>query len=233
MRNQIAGTCIWIPCTFQKGAIMVTSKKSRDVLQLGLAVVLSAMGSSQPVGQELTTRWIDKHHNGHYKDDLVVQELTTRCWQPGIDINILDHDGECALHSASFNDNHEAMKLLLAQNDLTTINHRNWWVESWSNIRDEITPDMMGRTPIMQAVARNAVKCFHLLLTDPRVDLDVRDDYQRSPEEVNRLVFWLIANWKRTRPLSYSDSLSLFFINSYHMGQFSSLGSLQNSERQR
>ena len=84
----------------------------------------------------------------------MVEELLR---QPGIDINILDNDGECALHSASFNDNHEAMKLLLAQNDLTTINHRNWWVESWSNVRDEITPDMMGRTPIMRAVTRNAV----------------------------------------------------------------------------
>ena len=123
----------------------------------------------------------------------MVEELLR---QPGIDINILDRDGECALHSASFNDNNEAMKLLLARNDLTSINQRNWWEASWSNIRDEITPDMMGRTPIMQAVARNAVKCFHLLLTDPRVDLDVRDDYQRSPEEVNRLVLWLMANFK-------------------------------------
>ena len=40
VRNQIPGTCIWIPCTFQKSAIMVTSKKSRDVLRLELAVVL-------------------------------------------------------------------------------------------------------------------------------------------------------------------------------------------------
>ena len=121
----------------------------------------------------------------------MVEELLR---QPGIDINMLDRDGECALHCASFKDNHEAMELLLARNDLTSINQRNWWEASWSNIRDEITPDMMGRTPIMQAVARNAVKCFHLLLTDPRVDLDVRDDYQRSPEEVNRLVFMAHSN---------------------------------------
>ena len=87
----------------------------------------------------------------------MVEELLR---QPGIDINILDHGGECALHCASFKDNHEAMELLLAQTDLTSINQRNWWEESWSNIRDEITPDMMGRTPIMQAVARNASTCF-------------------------------------------------------------------------
>ena len=41
----------------------------------------------------------------------MVEELLR---QPGIDINVLDNDGECALHSASFNDNHEAMELLLA-----------------------------------------------------------------------------------------------------------------------
>ena len=40
-------------------------------------------------------------------------------------------------------------------------------------------------------------ECFHLLLTDPRVDLDVRDDYQRSPEEVNRLVFMAHSKLKK------------------------------------
>ena len=59
----------------------------------------------------------------------------------------------------------------------------------------------------MQAVARNAVKCFLLLLTDPRVDLDVRDDYQRSPEEVNRLFF--LAHSKLKKVVQTTDQTSI------------------------
>ena len=90
--------------------------------------------------------------------------------QPQIDINKVGHFGYCALHWAVFRDNHEGMAALLARQDLTTINQR----------------DQGGKTPIMQAVRFNAVNCFNLLLTDPRVDLDIRDNYKRSPEEVRR-----------------------------------------------
>merc|ERR1712088_1249858 len=40
----------------------------------------------------------------------------------------------------------------------------------------------------MEAVDHNAVNCFNLLLTHPEVDLDTRDNYERSPEEVRRFV---------------------------------------------
>ena len=62
------------------------------------------------------------------------------------------------------------MAALLARPDLTTINHR----------KDD------ARTPIMASIHQNAVNCFKLLLAHPDVDLDTRDDYMRSPEEVLR-----------------------------------------------
>ena len=89
---------------------------------------------------------------------------------PQIDVNKVDRDGECALHCAVFRDNHEGMAALLARQDLTTINQR----------------ENQGRTPIMKALQQNAVTCFNLLLAHPEVDLDARDGYQRSPEEVRR-----------------------------------------------
>ena len=76
----------------------------------------------------------------------------------------------CALHYAVETDNHEGLKALLDRQDLTIINQRSYG----------------GWTPIMGAVVSSAVNCFNLLLADPRVDLDTRDDYQRSPEEVHR-----------------------------------------------
>ena len=89
---------------------------------------------------------------------------------PQIDINKVSHSGRCALHSALIPDNHEGMAALLARQDLTTINQR----------------ENQGRTPIMKALQQNAVTCFNLLLAHPEVDLDARDGYQRSPEEVRR-----------------------------------------------
>ena len=47
-------------------------------------------------------------------------------------------------------------------------------------------------TPIMSAVFKKAVNCFNLLLVNPEVDLDTRDNYRRdygwirSPEDVRR-----------------------------------------------
>ena len=83
---------------------------------------------------------------------------------PQIDVNKVDRDGECALHCAVFRDNHEGIAALLARQDLTTVN----------------------QTPIVKAVRCKAVDCFNLLLSHPWVDLDTREDCQRSPEEVRR-----------------------------------------------
>ena len=90
--------------------------------------------------------------------------------QAKIDINKVDHHGVCALHHVVLNDNCEGLALLLAREDLTSLNKRNRWKE----------------TPIVHALACNAVDCFRLMLCDPRLDLDVRDGHQRSLEEVQR-----------------------------------------------
>ena len=92
---------------------------------------------------------------------------------PQIDVNKVDSGGQCALHYAVFRDNHEGMAALLARQDLTTINQGSDYGND-------------GRTPIMEAVRCNAVNCFKLLLAHPEVDLNTRDDYQRSPWEVHR-----------------------------------------------
>ena len=89
---------------------------------------------------------------------------------PQIDVNIVNPNGLCVLHYAVDRDNHEGIAALLARQDLTTINQRNNW----------------GQTPIMRAIFHKAVNCFNLLLAHPDVDLDTRDEIQRSPEEVRR-----------------------------------------------
>ena len=104
---------------------------------------------------------LGKRHNN------VVQMLLNH---PQIDVNKVDSGGQCALHYAVFRDNHEGMVALLARQDLTTINQK----------------ERYGLTPIMRAIYRNAVNCFNLLLAHPEVDLDTRDDHQRSPKEVRR-----------------------------------------------
>ena len=90
---------------------------------------------------------------------------------PLIDINKVDRDGWSALHYAVVRDNHEGLAALLARHDelTTSINQRN---------------RRLGRSPIMIAVSFNKVNCFHLLLTHPLVDLDTRDNHQRTPQEV-------------------------------------------------
>ena len=86
---------------------------------------------------------------------------------PKTDFNKLDLKGCSALHWAVFGDNHEGMAALLAQND-QSINQK----------------DRYGQTPIMNAVGWNAVNCFQLLLTNPKVDLETRDYYKRPPQKV-------------------------------------------------
>ena len=90
---------------------------------------------------------------------------------PQIDVNNRGDEGS-ALHWAAASDNHEGMKLLLGHANLTSesINYR----------------DRNGWSAIMDALLCHSVNCFHLLLTNPMVDLDTRDNYVRSAKEVCR-----------------------------------------------
>ena len=103
--------------------------------------------------------WALQHRHNN-----VVQVLLQH---PQININKVGLNGWVALHWAVFGDNHEGMAAVLAQDD-QSINQRN----------------RFGRTPIMNAVRWNSVNCFQLLLTNPLVDLDTRDDYRRTPQDV-------------------------------------------------
>ena len=93
--------------------------------------------------------------------------------RPEVDINTVDDYGFSALYVAVQMDNHEMTAVLLAREDLTraTINSRNHWLK---------------RSPIMHAIAENSVPCLPLLLACTKVDLDMRDEYQRSPQGVDR-----------------------------------------------
>ena len=102
-----------------------------------------------------------------YSHNNVVQVLLLH---PQINVNKVHYRGRSALHHAVWNDNHEGLAALLDRNDLTTINQRN----------------VDDQAPIMKAVVRNAVNCFQLLLTNPLLDLDTRDNYERTTQEVRR-----------------------------------------------
>ena len=89
-----------------------------------------------------------------------------------VDINCEDNDGATALHHAVDVDNNHGAQALLAQPRarLLDVNHRN----------------KRGLSALMQAVSRKKVKCATLLLDDPRVDLDTRDNFKRAPPDVER-----------------------------------------------
>ena len=90
---------------------------------------------------------------------------------PEVDVNKVSNNGSSALYSTVWEDNHEMTAVLLAREDLTraTINSRH---------------TLTNLSPIMYAIAMNSVRCLPLLLACTKVDLDVRDKYQRSPQGV-------------------------------------------------
>jgi len=89
-----------------------------------------------------------------------------------LDVNCEDSDGATALHHAVDVDNDEGARMLLADCRLQDVNHKN----------------NRGLTPLMRAVTRSKVNCATVLLSDTRVDLETRDNYKRSPQELNRVV---------------------------------------------
>jgi len=90
---------------------------------------------------------------------------------PGIDVNLCDNLGRTALQHAVFDDNLMVAGMLLAHPHLSSVN-RKWG----------------GVTPLAFAVKYNKAKCVPLLLADPHVDLDTRDNYKRTPQEIERFV---------------------------------------------
>ena len=95
-----------------------------------------------------------------------------------IDVICEDNDGASALHHAVDVDNGEGARLLLSHVVFSeVVNHKN----------------RRGLTPLMRAVMRNKVNCAKVLLADNRLDLDTRDRYKRSPQELKRLPFELSA----------------------------------------
>ena len=131
--------------------------------------VQAAIDNGADVNEEGDGGWTGLMQSLGRRQNSVVQLLLNH---PQIDVNKVTSSGSCALHYAvTIYDNHEGMAALFARQDLTTINQKD---------------KNNGWTPIMKAVALNAVNCFNLLLAHPEVDLDTRDNYQRSPEEVRR-----------------------------------------------
>ena len=90
--------------------------------------------------------------------------LLTQHLQAGQLVYVDNFFGDFHNNSALNLDNHEMTAVLLAREDLTraTINLRNH----------------MGRSPVISAIHDNSVACLILL---PNVDLDMREEHQRSP----------------------------------------------------
>ena len=128
---------------------------------------------------------------------------------PAVDVNIAKYGGRCALHIASQNDeNSDCLALILAREDLTTVNNqnKNGSTPLMFAIRNRATRCMevllsedrtdpnlgifategVSFSPIMVAVKSNFVPELELLLADRRVDLQTRDDYRRTGEEIDR-----------------------------------------------
>ena len=87
-----------------------------------------------------------------------------------VDVNCEDYNGATALHHAVDVDNSHGAEILLAHPRLLDVNHKN----------------NKGLSALMQAVSRNKVMCTIVLLDDPRVDIDTRDNFKRTPQDIER-----------------------------------------------
>ena len=90
--------------------------------------------------------------------------------QPALDLNLADYkEGDTALHLAVIIDNVEGVRLLLADPRLDPNQKTNF-----------------GNTPVMHAMSYRKVDALRELVAHPSVDLDTRDRWGRSLEEVAR-----------------------------------------------
>lgn len=129
--------------------------------------------------------------------------------QKGIDVNIVDNDGRCAMHFASKHDeNCDCLALILGRTDITKVNKKTLTglTPLMTAIRCRASrciellisdartdPNIMvgmgthdGNSPIMWAVKMNYERGVEILLADPRVDLFTRDNYRRSQAETDK-----------------------------------------------
>ena len=90
--------------------------------------------------------------------------------QPTLDLNFTCNDGSTALHYAAQRDNVEAVRLLLADHRLNSVNLK----------------DIYGKTSVMNAMFYKKENVLRELVANPTVDLDTRDGKWRSLEEVAR-----------------------------------------------
>ena len=133
-----------------------------DVAGLRSAIEGGAdVNSRSPEGKTPLMLALWNHQNA------VVEMLTE---MDEVDINCEDNDGATALHHAVDVDNDHGAVVLLAQPSLLDVNHRN----------------NKGLSALMLAVSKKKVKCATLLLDDPRVDLDTRDNFKRAPQDIER-----------------------------------------------
>ena len=90
--------------------------------------------------------------------------------QPTLDLNLTDGEGYTALHYAAKCDNVEAVRLLLADHRLNSVNLK----------------DSYGKTSVMNAMFYKKENVLRELVANPSVHLDTRDGKWRSLEEVAR-----------------------------------------------
>ena len=116
-----------------------------------------------------------------------------------VDVNCEDNNGATALHHAVDVDNDHGALVLLAHPRLFDVNHKN----------------NKGLSALMLAVSKKKVKCATLLLDDPRIDLHTRDNFKRTPQDIERWgIFFVFAISMR-----FSCSWSTFTSENIYTGR--------------
>ena len=116
-----------------------------------------------------------------------------------VDVNCEDNNGATALHHAVDVDNDHGAEVLLAHLRLFDVNHKN----------------NKGLSALMLAVSKKKVKCATLLLDDPRIDLHTRDNFKRTPQDIERWgIFFVFAISMR-----FSCSWSTFTSENIYTGR--------------
>ena len=142
------------------------------------------------------------HRYGHK-----IEALKLLLNAPGINVNIVDNEGQSALHRAVSENNIEGLKLLLEvpSIDVNIVDNRgrnavhqavtddNIWAlklllnHPGTTILTLNLKDTYGLTPVMRAVKyEENSRCLKLLAADPRVDLDTTDANGWSLEDLAR-----------------------------------------------